>query len=712
MRWNGVVVFLLVTGVGCSNSDESDEINVGPRERTTAALVQFDSCQALETRMKENLGEEMRVELLRHLDPETWGRGIAVGAPELDDASAGDDAAGPEPREEGVDFSGTNNQEAGVDEADFVKTDGFHIYVLNGNRLEIFGTPEFGDLEPESSTEVEGYPGQMLLGEDRIAVFSTITPWNLPEDHPLRPYIGGREDGNWYYYGKNLTKITILDVSDTESPSLVRELYLEGWHQTARRVDSSVRTVSYSYREFYGLLYSPEYPDNYWQMDNDDERREALEPSVNDAIAKNDALIGDLELSDMVPLVLERRPSGEITTVAFTGEDCTNFSIADDGTSRGTTSIMTFDLVDVEKRFESDHIVSNWSHVYASTDTLVIAEPAQDWWWFWGNIDFDEAVNIHRFDIGDAGRTVYTGSGRAPGTIRDQFALSEYDDTIRVASTVGRWNRWWLPAEEQTPALNYVFVLAGDTQLDVIGQTPGLAAGEQIWSSRFVGDKAYLVTFRNIDPLFTIDLSDPRDPKVMGELKIAGVSTYIHPLDGDGHLLTIGIAGDDNGLFWGQTQLSLFDVSDFTAPALDDEMRLVPEPIEDGWVYASSEAQWEHKAFTYWAPENMLAIPLSTYRSGWQSTGYSYEYSTRLELIRVDLETESLSRYGSIDHSAFFNEDGDRWWTSRDVRRSIFMGDYIYAISNKGVTAHRTDTLELSASESLPGPGDEPYWWW
>ena len=177
-------------------------------------------------------------------------------------------------------------------------------------------------------------------------------------------------------------------------------------------------------------------------------------------------------------------------------------------------------------------------------------------------------------------------------------------------------------------------------------------------------------------------------------------------------MLTIGIAGDDNGLFWGQTQLSLFDVSDFTAPALDDEMRLVPEPIEDGWVYASSEAQWEHKAFTYWAPENMLAIPLSTYRSGWQSTGYSYEYSTRLELIRVDLETESLSRYGSIDHSAFFNEDGDRWWTSRDVRRSIFMGDYIYAISNKGVTAHRTDTLELSASESLPGPGDEPYWWW
>lgn len=707
---------LVLGAAACSNGPE-DELRVDSRSRTTAQLVQFDSCGELHGRLQDNLKEEMRVQLLQYLEWYGEGRGgigfaedAANAAPAAEGASADADAGG---RQEGVDYSGTNNQESGVDEADFVKTDGFHIYMLNGNRLEIFGTPEFGDLIPESTSEVEGYPSQMLIGENRVAVFSTITPWSLPEEHPLREYIGGTYDGYWYYWGKNLTKVTIFDVADRTAPTLVRELYMEGWHQTARRVDSSVRTVSYAYRDIPGLVYYPELPDNYWQIEDRQQREQILKSAIIATIRENNALIESTSLADLTPLILERRPNGNIIRHSFLGEGCTNFAIADDGTSRGFTSILSFDLVDVEARFESDHIVSNSSEVYASGDVLLLAEYAQDWWWFWGNDDFEEATNIHRFDISVPGRTFYSGSGRIPGVIRDQFALSEYEGNIRVATTVGRWNRWWLPAEEQVPPLNYVYVLAGEQELDVIGKTEGLASGEQIWSSRFVGDKAFLVTFRNIDPLFTIDLSDPTDPKVIGELKIAGVSTYIHPLEDQTHLLTIGIAGDDNGLFWGQTQLSLFDVSDFANPTLDDEMRLVPEE-GDGWYYAYSEAQWEHKAFQYWAPKKTLAIPLSTYREDYdpQTGEWDWEYSTRLELINVDLETETLTSYGAIDHSGFFNAESDVWWGSPAVRRSIFMGDFIYAISDKGVTAHNMETMSVSASEVLPGRQDNPYWWW
>ncbi|MEM6730578.1 MAG: beta-propeller domain-containing protein [Myxococcota bacterium] len=701
---------MFVMSVACSNSSDDDVFSLGPRARTTAQLVQFDSCGEVENRLRENLREEMRVRLVRILESDQFGH------PELRiDESAAAEPASAEATgnggQEGVDFSGTNNQEAGVDEADFVKTDGEHIYLINGNRVEIFGVPTFGELVPESTTEVEGHPSQMLIGEDRLVVFSAIMPWSLPQQHPLQEFIGGgTSDGLWYYYANILTKATILDVTDRTAPALVRELYIEGWHQTARRVDSSVRTVSYASRDVHGLEYWPEYS---WDRDRDEQaRREALERAVLATIAENDATINALTLDDLVPMVLERRPSGEIFRHSFTGEGCQNFAIADDGTSRGFTSILSFDLLNVDQRFESDHIVSNWSQIYASSDTLVVAEYAQDWWWFWNNNDFEEATNIHRFDISVAGQTAYTGSGRVPGTVRDQFSLSEYEGNIRVASTVGRWNRWWLPVEEQTGPLNYVYVLNGETELSLVGQTPGLAEGEQIWSSRFVGDKAYLVTFRQVDPLFTIDLSDPTDPKVLGELKIAGVSTYIHPLEDGEHLLTIGIAGDDNGLFWGQTQLSLFDVGDFSDPKLDDAMTLIPES-GDGWYYAFSEAQWEHKAFQYWGPKNLLAIPLSTYRQYQVSGGeWAWEYSTRLELINVDLETETLAAYGDVDHSAFFNSDNEYWWSSPAVRRSIFMGDYIYAISDKGVTAHHTESMEMAATQTLIGPTDSPYWFW
>jgi uncharacterized secreted protein with C-terminal beta-propeller domain len=327
-----------------------------------------------------------------------------------------------------------------------------------------------------------------------------------------------------------------------------------------------------------------------------------------------------------------------------------------------------------------------------------------------------------------------------PGYVYGQFALSEYNGYVRVATTTDAWLRGW---QEDPPEMNnHVYVLGGKYDLTETGHVSDLGIGERIWSSRFVGDKAYVVTFRTIDPLWTVDLSDPFNPQVIGELEIPGVSTYIHPMDDD-HLLTIGFGGDEDGLDW-STQVSLFDVSDFANPTLASALSLKPEvENEDDWSWSWSEATYEHKAFQYWGPMSMLAVPLSTYRyvyeeSDGSSDGASesgepvddteeenssdsgesdvsdssegswgggyYEYVSQLALINAQ-SGEELTRYGSIDHSDFFNSE-NRYWHYRDVRRSIFMGDYLYAISDRGITAHKLEDMSLSAQVTLPGFGN------
>jgi hypothetical protein len=239
-----------------------------------------------------------------------------------------------------------------------------------------------------------------------------------------------------------------------------------------------------------------------------------------------------------------------------------------------------------------------------------------------------------------------------------------------------------------------------------------------------MGDRAYLVTFENMDPLWVIDLSDPTNPTILGELEIPGVSTYIHPVDED-TLLTIGIGGGEDGLGldWSVTQISLFDVSDPTNPTLADTLPLSPAYTDEncesvrscGWSWSWSEATYEHKAFTYWAPDNLLAVPLSTQRytydeiieNGVTYTHYGYEYVSMLKLIEVDTENLTLSLHGDVNHSSFYNNENglSDWWygSTTSIRRSIFMGDYVYAFSALGATVHLTDDLTPIVELEIPG---------
>jgi len=728
------------------------KLDLPERTRSSPVLQNYDACETLLEDLKRAVYDEMVVNLDQqsywHWVSEPWmlrsGTTDAFfdGEPMLAE-SADDGAATATDSDSGSregEFSGTNNQESGVDEADFLKTDGYHIYMLNGQLLIIMGVPEFGDLTMESNLSIEGNPTQMMIEGDRLVISSSINYWNLPADSDLRNLMSEEVtvEGDadvWldtYTYTKvqSLVKYTVVDITNRSSPVIEKEMYIEGNYHTARMVDGTVRSVTHLWTYFDGIRNWVSLPDDYWSEDDLDIRMAIWNDSMEQTILQNEQVISELTLDDFVPHIYERR-GGEIFTHPLTYEKCTEFSASADSAGRGFTTIMTIRMLEDEASLEVDHITSSWAHVYSSKDTLVLAEPANDMWWFWRNSDWEDATNIHSFDISDSNHTHYVASGRVEGTVNDQFSISEHNGDIRVASTSDNWGMWWRTAELDDNGdpvwggpTNQVTVLSddGEGQLVQIGFIGEIAEGETIWSARFVGDRGYLVTFMNIDPLWVLDLSDPSNPEILGELEVPGVSTYIHPV-GDNHLLTIGIAPGENGLGldWSMTQVSLFDVSNTSNPTLSDSMMLTPgyadetcdEIMSCGWSWSYSEATYEHKAFTFWAPESLLAVPLSTHRyvydeveiEGRVYSHYGYEYVSMLKMINVDIENGSLSEHGQVEHSEFYNEEGlSNWWSgSTSIRRSIFMGDYVYAFSTGGATVHRTDDLQLTVELELPG---------
>ena len=338
LRKNGLALFLtaiLMTGVGCDTSQTVPHIS--ERSRISPDLVSFETCEALEQNLKANLTEQMRVNLLsfneNRYGPIEDDMAGAVPAPSISGR-----------RQEGVDYSGTNNQEAGVDEGDFVKTDGYYLYVLSGNQLAIMGVREFGQLVENVSVTIEGNPNQLLLimeadsgSARRSVVFSTISTYDIDDDHPLKPLIEKDMGDNGYYWYRVFTKITTIDHSNPQVPQILHELYFEGSYQTSRKVGSAVHMFAYSWIEIPDLKYRPELPEDYYLVDPGNALREQLwNKAISDAITYNDQLIAGLTLQDLVPHTFLVVPDG-VVDYDFTAQGCINFVIAEDGMSRGFT---------------------------------------------------------------------------------------------------------------------------------------------------------------------------------------------------------------------------------------------------------------------------------------------------------------------------------------------------------------------------------------
>ncbi|MDI6721862.1 MAG: beta-propeller domain-containing protein, partial [Candidatus Aenigmarchaeota archaeon] len=283
----------------------------------------------------------------------------------------------------------------------------------------------------------------------------------------------------------------------------------------------------------------------------------------------------------------------------------------------------------------------------------------------------NEKTVIHKISV-SGNRIEYKATGAVPGRVLNQFSMDEHEGNFRIATTTSSGQ-----------SLNHVYVM--DQDLKVVGKIEDLAMTERIYSARFMGDKAYLVTFHRTDPLFVIDLSDSAKPRVAGELKIPGFSEYLHPFD-ETHLIGLGREADENGRQTGQIKLSIFDVTDISNPKEMHKYLI-------GDNYAYSEALNDHKAFLFSKGKNLLAIPVSasSMENGKHVEG-AYVFGITLE--------NGFDLKGVIDH----NLNKEEKYIS-PVKRSLYIEDVLYTISDRMVKANKLGDLSqileiiLSASD-------------
>jgi uncharacterized secreted protein with C-terminal beta-propeller domain len=261
-------------------------------------LVQFDSCDDMEYSLKASITEEYRTELLQAVEEMYyWSGGWLEDGMVAEASMDGDTATITVPksqptRTEGEDFSGTNNQEQGVDEADFIKTDGYYIYVLQGSSLSIMEIPEFGEIEFASNFSIEGSPISMMLQGDRLIVLSSYNPWSINSEDDLYEYLRwGGEYSQWRV--NSLTKYTTFDISNRSSPEIIQELYLEGYNVDAREIDGSIRAITHSWLNIPGLSNWLNMPSAYYELEWDDpERKTYREMIAYETIQANDEVLG------------------------------------------------------------------------------------------------------------------------------------------------------------------------------------------------------------------------------------------------------------------------------------------------------------------------------------------------------------------------------------------------------------------------------------
>jgi uncharacterized secreted protein with C-terminal beta-propeller domain len=537
------------------------------------------------------------------------------------------------------DHSTTNNQVEGIDEADLVKTDGDYIYSTLGNGKVVITDirdPHKMKKAAEIKMEEGFYPSQLFLHEQTLIVLGSKYepyPYDEKADARIMPMMNG------------MTMLRFYSVENPEKPKFIREVGAEGYLNGARKTGNLLYVVT-------------NVQPNFWIMEDLD--GDLLRPYVLDSMEGEQPQPIDYKDIAILPGAME--PSYSVITAIDLSSPMDNKVV-----TKGYLGSSEQLYMSKENLYLTSTIYETSTSPNATSSSMI---------WNPGN------ANSELFKFTLDGTTVkFHSSAKLKGHLLNQFSMDEHDSHFRVVTTEG--NMW----DEKNPSKNHLFIL--DEKLNVTGSVEGLAKGERIYSARFMGDKAYMVTFRETDPLFVIDVADPAAPKVLGELKIPGFSNYLHPID-ENHLIGFGYetvakknpTGGEPFILTMGMKVSLFDVTDFENPKEKDT-----EIIGGRGTY--SPIQYDHKALFQHKERNLYGFPVVTYDE--IGKNHYVEYQGSGALVYEITPEKGIVLKGDLVKAKKEGEQYGEW--EKEIQRMLYSKDQLYTLSMKEINNYSLDTF-------------------
>jgi len=533
-------------------------------------------------------------------------------------------------------YSTTNIQVAGVDEADIVKTDGSYLYVASddysSNQRYVYvvkADPQDSRVVAEIALENNTYLAGMYLSQDgsRLVIVGSHYGDIVYLGAPV--YAGGNGAISVYrYFDNNVeTFVDVYDVSDKVHPVLASNFTLSGSYFNSRMIGDYV----------YAVVSQPAY------------------------VYENDVLplpmvYADSGVSEVAPSKIYYSDTASYADIAnnyFTYTTFIGLNVMDNGQELTNMTVL----------------MGGASRMYVSSGNIYVTYPTFS--------EEGQYTSIYRVSVEGSALT-FEAKGSVPGTVLNQYSMDEYNGNFRIATTL-----------QKTTQMNNVYVL--NMNLSTVGKLENLAEGESIYSVRFMGDKGYIVTFRQVDPFFVIDLSNAAEPKVAGELKIPGYSSYLHPFD-ENHVIGLG---KENGT----VKLSLFDVSNVNAPK--EVAKYVVEAD-----YADSQALYDPHAFLFDKGKQLLVLPISLTQFGvvnpsgkepifsWATTSGFWQGAFVFKAT-----TSGFTLEGTVTHAENATNYGLDY--NQQVERALYIGNTLYTVSNAKVQLNSVDTLAFIADVNL-----------
>lgn len=556
--------------------------------------------------------------------------------------------------------STTNIQVENVDEADITKTDGDYIYSLSGSDVVITNVQDPSNIKIDSKiqSEEDYNPEDLILYNDKLVVIST----------------------KYIKYSKSNTLVSVYDVTKKDEPKLVKSCMLPEKYYTSRSIDGKLLVIaSGKLREEDNKVVT------YYEEDNS-KKEIGLEniKRLKKLISNDQTLIATINL--------QSTDNVKVNSYLFNVENAyiseKNMYLLNELYSNENSGF--------EKRVKNLFGIKGVIGFF----NYMINEDYYDY------AEYDDYTNIYKFSIQEDGSIEYLAKNKVRGTTINQFSLDEYNENLRVGL--------------ETSDGSKVVVL--DNKLNKIGETECLSKGEKMYSTRFSGEKAYMVTYKNTDPLYVIDLSNPKEPTVLGKLKIPGYSTYLHPYD-ENHLIGIGmqtketVYRDSQGRVTSTSaritgmKMALFDVSDVNNP------KQISQTII-GDSRTTSAILTNHKALLFSKEKGILAIPVNSYPSDFevesssddisklvsQYTNYNKNYTAEgYAVYNINL-TDGFNLKGIINHE-IIKTSGYRYGYSGKLLRGLWIEDNLYTVSEKMIKVNKLD--DLSQISELEIGGDE-----